>query len=80
MCFWEVLQCATKCEKDGKVYAVRVSSERGFEHLTECEDIIISRNAFFALVTAVLHCSHHSCLPFDVTTIKLLALLQHWER
>ena len=44
MWFWEGLQCATKCEKDGKVYAVRISRiERGLEHLTKREDMISSR-------------------------------------
>ena len=36
---------ATKCEKDGKVYVERgPGSERGFEHLTECEDTVVSRD------------------------------------
>ena len=32
-----------QCEKDGKEYVERVpGSEQGFEHLTECEDMVIS--------------------------------------
>ena len=35
----------TKCEKDGKAYAERVpESERGFKHLTERENMVVSRN------------------------------------
>ena len=35
----------TKCEKDGEVYAERVpESKRGFKHLTEREDMVVSRD------------------------------------
>ena len=48
-CFWDGRSCATtsvtKCEKDGKAYVERLpESERGFEHLTKCEDMIVSRD------------------------------------
>ena len=34
---------AAKCEKDGKPYVERVpGSERGFEHLTKHEDMVVS--------------------------------------
>ena len=34
-----------KCEKDGKAHTARVlGSEGGFEHLTECEDMVVSRD------------------------------------
>ena len=43
MCFWDSEPCATKCVKDGKAYIERVpGSERGFEHLTKCEDMVVS--------------------------------------
>ena len=35
----------TKCEKDGEVYAERVpESKRGFKHLTEREDMVVSQD------------------------------------
>ena len=48
-CFWDGRPCATisvtKCKKDGKVYAEGVpESERGFKHLTEREDMVVSRD------------------------------------
>ena len=49
-CFWDGRQCATKCEKDGKVYVERVpGNELGFEHHTELEDM--------AILCFVSHCS-----------------------
>ena len=40
--FWD---CATKCGKDDKRYVERVpGSERGFERLTEREDVVVSRD------------------------------------
>ena len=46
--FWDGRPCATKreqCEKDGNAYIERVrGSERGFEHLTKCEDMVISQD------------------------------------
>ena len=46
-CFWDGRPCATsvtKCEKDGKAYVERLlESDRGFEHFTESEDMVVSR-------------------------------------
>ena len=40
---WDSQLCETKCEMDGKVYIERVpGSERGFEHLNKCEDMVVS--------------------------------------
>ena len=45
-CFCDNRPCTTsvtKCEKDGIAYIERVpESGRGFEHLTECEDMVVS--------------------------------------
>ena len=39
---------AAKSEKDGKVYVKRVpENERGFEHLTEHKDIVVSQDGHF---------------------------------
>ena len=45
--FWD---CATKCGKDDKRYVERVpGSERGFERLTEREDVVVSRDGYSLL-------------------------------
>ena len=45
----------TKCEKDGKVYVERVpESERGFEHLTKREDMVVSRDRHSLLRSPLL--------------------------
>ena len=42
VCFWGNQPCATRCEKDGKVYVERVpGSERDFQHLTERKDMVV---------------------------------------
>ena len=53
-CFWDGRRCGTisvtKCEKDGKAYAERVpESERGFKHLTERENMVVSRDSHHLL-------------------------------
>ena len=54
---------AAKCEKDGKVYVERVpGSERGFEHLTEHEDIVVSRDDH-SLLRQLLLVSYSLILP-----------------
>ena len=53
MCFWEGQPCATKCEQceDNKVYVERVrGSERGFEHLTKGEDVVVSQDSHVSLL------------------------------
>ena len=42
-CFWDGRPCATECKKNGKTYVERVpESERGLEHLTKREDMVVS--------------------------------------
>ena len=45
MYFWNDQLRATKCEKDGRAYNERVpESEQGLDHLTEHEDMVVSRD------------------------------------
>ena len=63
-CFCDGRPCATisvtKYEKDGKAYAERVhgvtGSGRGFKHLTECKDMVVSGDGH-SLAAALLYSS-----------------------
>ena len=61
--------CATKFEKDGKVYA---GSERGFKHLTKPEDMVISQNCH-----SLVHyrwCSSYSSMSLQTSYLILLCV------
>ena len=65
---------AAKCEKDGKVYIERVpENERGFEHLTEHKDIVVSQDGHF-LFRQLLLISYSLILP-QTSRSGLLRLL-----
>ena len=63
VCFWDNQPCATKCEKDGKVYVERVQgTERDFQHLTEREDMVVlcfaaAAPSYSSMLLRTSHCS-----------------------
>ena len=65
--FWDNQPCATRWEEDSKVYVERVSgSERGFQHLTEREDMVVLCSFEFVNLAMdfTLHFGSLSLLPF----------------
>ena len=79
MCFWDDQPCATRCEEDSKVYVERVpGSEHGFQHLTECKDMIVlcftaAAPSYLSILPRTSHCILDLCLCFCFR-VSLLAL------